>query len=189
MPGAVTFGPDGTLYVADTAAQRIRAISNGGYVRTVAGSGDIAPSGLWVEGGFRDGPALQSHFFGPSGLAVDRDGSIYAADTFNHCIRLLRGGIVSTVGGQCGTAGSADGPAGSSLMKYRARDRMEKAWREAKQQYTVTFNELRDAQSQVAELRERDEFYLTEMRQSKFWRARNAWFRVKRAFGIATDMP
>ena len=118
MPGALAFGPDGTLYVADTAAQRIRAVSGGGYVRTVAGGGEMAASGLWVDGGFRDGPALQARFFRPSGLAVDRDGSIYVADTFNHCIRLIRGGIVSTVAGKCGTAGSSDGPPGISLMQY-----------------------------------------------------------------------
>ena len=74
----------------------------------------------------------------------------------------------------------------------RARGLIENGWREAKQQYALTLNELHRAEATVAELNarcERDEFYLREMRSSKFWRLRNAWFRVKRAFGVATDIP
>lgn len=44
----------------------------------------------------------------------------------------------------------------------------------------------------VAELSARckaDEFYLEEMRKSKFWQLRTGWFRVKRVFGIISDVP
>ncbi|MBV9972758.1 MAG: hypothetical protein JO135_05430, partial [Candidatus Eremiobacteraeota bacterium] len=74
----------------------------------------------------------------------------------------------------------------------RARDRIESAWRDAKQQYAQTLSELHRTQAVVSELNarcERDEFYLREMRESKFWRLRNAWFSVKRAFGVTTDIP
>lgn len=118
MPGALAFDPAGNLYVADTAAQRIRAIAPSGVVRTIAGGGSLTSSGLWVDGGFRNGPALEARFYRPSGLAVAKDGSVYVADTFNHCIRVIRAGNVTTAAGQCGTAGSTDGPAAISLLSY-----------------------------------------------------------------------
>jgi hypothetical protein len=37
MPFGLTYGPDGTLYVSDAGAQRIRAIGASGSVRTLAG--------------------------------------------------------------------------------------------------------------------------------------------------------
>jgi hypothetical protein len=69
MPSAVARANDGTLYVADEAAQRIRAVHPDGSVETVAGSGAIAPDGLSVPGGYRDGPAATAQFYRPDGVA------------------------------------------------------------------------------------------------------------------------
>ncbi len=109
MPDSVAFGPHHILYVADAAAQRIRALSPDGSVTTIAGGGDANGSGLFVSGSFRNGDAKFARFYHPSGVAVRRDGGIYVADTFNHCIRLIWRGVVSTVAGRCGVRGSADG--------------------------------------------------------------------------------
>jgi len=118
LPSALAFSADGTLYVADAAAQRIRAISPTGFVRTIAGGGELTDSGLWVDGGFRDGAAFSARFNRPYGIAVRPDGAIYVADTFNHCIRLIRSDVVSTIAGRFGTAVTADGPLHRNLMQY-----------------------------------------------------------------------
>jgi len=107
-PAGVTRGPDGTLYVADAGAQRIRAIRNG-RITTVAGSGGLDGNGLWVRGGYRDGPALEAQFDTPGGIAVDALGRIFVSDSNNHCIRLIEGGQVSTYAGQARESGVADG--------------------------------------------------------------------------------
>src|ERR1700733_6887504 len=44
------------LYIADSAAQRIRRLDAAGVVGTVAGSGPLLPSRLAVAGGYVDGP-------------------------------------------------------------------------------------------------------------------------------------
>jgi DNA-binding beta-propeller fold protein YncE len=109
--GALARGQDGTVYIVDELAERIRALGPDHKVRTVAGSGPLGLHGLSVVGGFRDGPALESQFNHPTGIAVAPDGSIYVADSKNACIRRIYRGIVSTVVGRPGEARAVDGPA------------------------------------------------------------------------------
>ncbi len=118
MPSAIAFGADGTLYVADAAGQEIRMIARDGRVQTVAGSPGPASGALSFEGGYRDGPASTAKFNQPAGLAAASDGALYVADTFNHCIRFIRDGVVSTVAGRCGTSGSEDGAPQVNRMAY-----------------------------------------------------------------------
>jgi len=99
----------GAIYVADSAAQRVRMVSSGGNVTTVAGSGAALPSGLDVAGGYADGAALSARFSRPAAVAVAPDGTVYIADSFNHCIRKLKDGRVSTYAGAPGRPGGADG--------------------------------------------------------------------------------
>jgi hypothetical protein len=58
-------------------------------VSTLAGSGD---------GDFGDGQGTKAHFNHPVGVAVDGNGKIFVADTFNNCIRMItpNDNIVST---------------------------------------------------------------------------------------------
>lgn len=71
-------------------------------VRTVAGQAQ--------EPGHADGPAAQSRFNDPAGLAVDTLGNLWVADSANHCIRRLSAnGTVTTVCGQPGEPGADDG--------------------------------------------------------------------------------
>ena len=51
---------------------------------------------------------MASSFVWPTGLALAKNGSLYIADTGNHCIRELHDGQVSTFAGST-TAGKADG--------------------------------------------------------------------------------
>lgn len=59
--------------------------------------------------GALNGPALQSHFNNPHGIATDGFGNIYVADRFGHLIRKITpGGTVSTLAGS-GNQGTVDG--------------------------------------------------------------------------------
>lgn len=76
-----------TLYVAETGANRIVKIEKG-RLSTVAGSG---------EEGSGDGGASQASFAFPQGVAADRDGTVYVADTGNGAVRRVREGEVTTL--------------------------------------------------------------------------------------------
>jgi len=108
-PVALAEDRSGVVYVADDEAQRIRAIDPSGYVRTVAGGGETDSSGLHVAGSFRNGAASIARFDLPSGIAVRSDGALLIADRGNHCIRLVKDGVVSTFVGDPGGRGGVDG--------------------------------------------------------------------------------
>lgn len=101
-PVGVAVAQDGTIFVADTYNDRIRAIDAEGRVRTVAGKD--AP-------GYRDASSgADAQFDTPCGIAVDTDGSLVVADTGNHRLRrVVLDGAVSTIAGT-GAQGVVDGP-------------------------------------------------------------------------------
>ncbi|MEY4489615.1 MAG: hypothetical protein RIQ79_2123, partial [Verrucomicrobiota bacterium] len=71
----------------------------------------------YTGSGSADGVALSATFNEPSGIALDAAGNAYITDAKNSTIRKLSpGGIVSTVAGNPGVAGIADGAAASSLF-------------------------------------------------------------------------
>jgi len=81
-------------------AEGAAAEASGPPVGTLAGG---------AQPGYLDGPAAESLFSGPSGVAVDRDGAVYVADSRNHCLRKIAGdGVVTTFAGTT-TEGFADG--------------------------------------------------------------------------------
>ena len=87
----LAFGPDGTLFVADSGNHRIRTISPDGVVRTLAGNGTP---------GHKDGSGTSAQFFYPVGIAVDVDGTAFVADRANHRVRKVTSkGTVSTIAG------------------------------------------------------------------------------------------
>ncbi|MFC3551680.1 NHL repeat-containing protein [Lysobacter cavernae] len=100
-PYGVAVGADGSVYVADAGDNnRIRRIGRDGMVSTLAGSAE----------GFVDGAGVAARFDTPSGLALDRAGNLYVADTGNHAIRKVSPqGVVTTVAGT-GVGGFRDGP-------------------------------------------------------------------------------
>ena len=99
-PYGVAVTNDGTQYVADAGDNnRIRRIGTDGAVTTLAGFSE----------GFADGEGTAARLNTPSGLALDRAGNLYVADTGNHAIRKITPlGMVSTVAGT-GVAGFRDG--------------------------------------------------------------------------------
>jgi cysteine-rich repeat protein len=96
----------GNLYIADTNNNRIREVEAvTGTITTIAGSGPYSG----YSGDF--GPATSAVLNQPAAVTVDGLGSVYIADTYNSRIRLVSGGIITTIAGT-GTAGfSGDGGA------------------------------------------------------------------------------
>jgi len=116
-PVAIALAKDGSMYILDRGAQRVRVLRDG-LVKTIAGSGEQAAPGGVVRGGFENGPAFRARFNNPSALAVSDDGDVYVADTMNHCVRRIRNGQVTTYAGQPQISGAADGPAAQATFKY-----------------------------------------------------------------------
>ena len=108
-PTGIAVASDGSLYIADTANQRIRRVGPDGIITTVAGTS----IGFAGDGG----PATQAKFSGPTSVALGADGSLYIGDTSNNRIRRVGAdGIVTTVAGT-GTAGFAgDGGLATQAM-------------------------------------------------------------------------
>ncbi|MGI8550407.1 MAG: protein kinase domain-containing protein [Dehalococcoidia bacterium] len=112
-PGAVAVDGAGNLYVSDSNNQRIRKIAPSGLVTTVAGPG---------VAGSADGRRTSSQFANPEGMAMDKAGNLYVADTGNNRIRKITpDGDVTTIAGSggygVGGGGLADGPGASAQFR------------------------------------------------------------------------
>ena len=105
-PNGLALDDKGDLYVADIGTHRILKFDRQGRMRVIAGTG---------EGGFSgdNGPAAQARLLAPHDLAVDSEGNLWIADTFNHRLRRInRQGVITTVAGNGKAEYSGDnGPA------------------------------------------------------------------------------
>ena len=107
-PAGVASDGSGAIYITDTVSSTVRKISNG-VITTVAGTG---------TGGFRgdNGPAASAALDRPQGVAVDKSGNVWIADTYNNRVRKVSSGVITTIAGG-GTAGLGDnGPATSAAL-------------------------------------------------------------------------
>lgn len=94
-PTALAIDAQGNIVVADTFNNRIRRIDHAtGIISTVAGTGE---EGFDGDGG----PAKAAKLMQPSGIAIDSDGTLLIADTYNNRIRRVdaKTGIISTLAG------------------------------------------------------------------------------------------
>lgn len=100
----------GNVFLADHGNQRIRKVTPGGTISTIAG---IGTSGYTGDGG----PATSARLNGPIGMAVDAAGNVYFSDLYNHVVRKIAlDGTISTVAGN-GIAGfSGDGALATSAQ-------------------------------------------------------------------------
>ncbi len=81
-PQDVAVDRAGNLYIAERVVHRIRKVGTNGLIATIAGTGRRGFSG---DGG----PATSARLYEPRGIAVDRAGNLYIADTLNRRIRKL----------------------------------------------------------------------------------------------------
>ncbi len=71
----------------------------------------FAGTGTW---GYLDGAVASAHFRNPAGLAMDKAGNIYVADSVNQVVRKVTASAVSTYAGNGASGYSGDGGAATS---------------------------------------------------------------------------
>lgn len=97
-PSGLAVDSNENVYVADTGNNRIRKMTPGGVVTTLAGG----------VAGYQDGSKSNAKFLSPYGVAIEASGSLLVTDMGNHKIRKVsQTGMVTTVAGS--TQGSAIG--------------------------------------------------------------------------------
>ena len=114
-PMGVAINAQGTIFVTDSQNHCLRQVilSDGvsASVTTLAGVGGNA--------GFADASGPTARFNMPCGLALDMDGNLVVSDLNNCCIRKVTTteGRVTTVAGQAGQRGYADGEGAAARFK------------------------------------------------------------------------
>ncbi len=112
FPADVAVDSTGNVYVADGSNHKIRKITPGGVVTTLAGM-------TQVFGGSADGTGSAARFNAPQGVAVDSQGNVYVADYRNHTMRKITPeGGVGTLAGLAGNSGSTDGTGSAARFYY-----------------------------------------------------------------------
>jgi sugar lactone lactonase YvrE len=103
--GGVAVDSAGNVYVADDRNDTIRKVTPKGVVTTLTGLAGVP--------GSADGTGSAARFSAPYALAVDTASNLYVADQGNHTIRKVSPvgseWLVTTLAGQAGVQGSADG--------------------------------------------------------------------------------
>jgi sugar lactone lactonase YvrE len=108
-PEAMAFGPNRQyLYFVESNSsliRRIKMVDN--TVESFAGN---------KNSGFRNGPAASAYFQYPRGIAVDKNGNVYVADSLNNMVRKIdTNGNVTTLAGRL-ARGRTDGPGAVALF-------------------------------------------------------------------------
>ena len=87
-PAGIAVGSDGTVYVADRAVHRVRAIAPDGVITTVAGTGEQGVAGT-------DGPAVDAQLDQPISVAAAPNGDLFVVDA--HGVRRIADGTITTI--------------------------------------------------------------------------------------------
>src|ERR1017187_2737586 len=101
-PSAVTLGPDGSIYIADSGNNRVRKVGPDGTISTIAGTGPIIASlnlpnpGCTFSGD--GGAATSAQLCEPAELLFDNAGNLFITDYGNRRVRRISpGGTIGTV--------------------------------------------------------------------------------------------
>jgi len=107
-PYGIAFDSSGNLYIADSNNNRVRKVTTGGTISTVAGTGVAGFSG---DGGAATAAKLDI----PASVAFDASGNMYIAEQNNDIVRkVTSGGTISTFAGTTVAGYSGDGGAATS---------------------------------------------------------------------------
>ncbi len=105
-PEDVTLDANGNVYVGDANNYKVRKITPGGVVSTLAGS----------TYGYQDGTGSGAIFYTPRSIQCDAQGNVFVSDYFNQKIRKVTpGGVVTTVAGS--TYGWVEGSASTAKFE------------------------------------------------------------------------
>ena len=124
LPYSLALDGQNTLYVGDSGSHVIRNITlatTPANVSTLVGqSGVSGNSDNVVMTSVSRGTYYAALFSTIGGLAVDQTGFLYASDTSNHVIRRIdpTTGMVTTLAGMVGTAGSINGVGNAARFNY-----------------------------------------------------------------------
>jgi hypothetical protein len=107
----VAYDTSGNLFFADAQNHVVREVSKAGQISTIAGSG--------IEGyGGDGGPGTSAYLDTPTGVAIDSSGNVYIADSHNHRIRMVSGGVITSIAGTGVPGYSGDGGAASAARLW-----------------------------------------------------------------------
>ncbi|HTA28582.1 MAG TPA: T9SS type A sorting domain-containing protein [Bacteroidia bacterium] len=103
-PKCLLVDPSGNLYISDYSNYRVREVNTSGIIYTIAGDS----AGFSGDGG----PATAAELYGPDGVALDSQGTLYIADVNNNRVRsfYLLGTTISVIANEAcygNTTGSA----------------------------------------------------------------------------------
>ncbi len=125
LPSSVVQDESGTIYLSDSANQRIRTITPDGIMHTIAGDG---VAGYFGDGGLAIDAQLnnsQGQAAAPSGrIVIGPGGQLYIADTLNQRIRVidLATGMIDTFAGNGTPGASGDGGPAASANVFSPTD-------------------------------------------------------------------
>jgi hypothetical protein len=112
-PRSLATDSAGNIYIAEPDNNRIRKFAPGGTISTVAGNGTAGFSG---DGG----PATAAQLNRPDSVAVDANGNIYIAESFNFRVRRVdSSGTITTAAGAGSPLGASGdgGPASQATLQ------------------------------------------------------------------------
>jgi uncharacterized protein (TIGR03437 family) len=103
VPVDVYLDSSGNMFITDQFNNRIRKVTPGGTISTVAGNGAAGFAG-------DNGPAIDAELNTPTGIRGDSAGNLYIADVGNQRIRKVNtSGIITTIAGNGNKGYSGDG--------------------------------------------------------------------------------
>jgi hypothetical protein len=113
LPDSAAYAPDGTLYIADRAHNRIRAVAADGTISTVAGDSRLVDGAGGYTGD--NGPASAAELGTPISLHTDAAGDLFFIDSPHYRVRRIDHAthVITTIAGN-GTAGSTGNMAAAS---------------------------------------------------------------------------
>jgi streptogramin lyase len=96
----------------DTIIGKYESAGTMNIIDAISGEAYTADAGSVAGYSGDGGDPLQAVFNTPRDIAIGIDGEIYVADTKNHCVRVVKDGIVNTFAGHCNPDPAAAGYSG-----------------------------------------------------------------------------
>ena len=115
-PNGLAIGTDGSVYISDGSANRVRKVSPAGTMSTYAGTGTASSTG---DGGAATSATINS----PRGITVDQAGNLYLTESSGNRVRkVTASGTISTIIGNGTASSTGDTGAATSATINGPRD-------------------------------------------------------------------